>query len=159
MPERTSQAKADIVGYTKENSLAVRSWIDSEETWQALSPGREFPPPENVVDSWQSAKVSSYVLMSANKIVAYGELWDKPQRLAVEISHLLVDPFKRGEGYGTKMLELLFQRASRRQGVSQVLINLLGEDQDILSCYLKAGFEIVGTTSHTTGLRLTRVVE
>lgn len=159
MPERTSQAKADIVGYTEENSLAVRSWINSEETWEALAPGREYPPPENVVESWQTTKVSSYLLMSANKIVAYGELCDKPQRLAVEISHLLVDPFERGKGFGTKMVELLYHRAARRPGVSQVLINLLGESQEELGCYVNAGFEIVGTTSHTTGLRLIRVVE
>ena len=159
MPERTSHAKADIVGFTKEYSQAVRSWIDSEETWENLAPGREFPPPENVVDSWQSEKVSAYVLMSENKIVAYGELIDKPQRLAVEISHLLVDPFRRGKGFGTKMIELLYNRASRRPGVSQVLINLIGEDQETLGCYFKAGFEIVGTTSHTTGLRLMRLVD
>ena len=97
--------------------------------------------------------------MSENKIVAYGELWDKPQKLAVEIGHLLVDPFKRGQGYGTKMVKLLFNRASRRQGVSQVLINLLGEDREALGCYVNAGFEIVGTTSHTTGIKLMRMVD
>lgn len=159
MPERTSQAKADIVGYVKENSMTVRSWINSEETWEALVPGREFPPPDNVVESWQTAKVMAYVLMSDNRIVAYGELRNKPQRLAVEIGHILVDPFKRGQGFGTKLVELLYHRAAKRPSVSQVLINLLGENQEELGCYFNAGFEIVGTTSHTTGLRLIRIVD
>lgn len=159
MPDRTTQAKADIIGYTSEYAQAVRSWIDCEETYKNLSQGREYPPPENIVESWQSPKVSSYVLMSENKIVAYAELWDKPQRMAVEIAHLLVKPSKRSRGFGTKMIELLFARASRRSGVSQVLINLIGDDEDILACYVKAGFEITGTNAHTVGLKLIRIVE
>ena len=119
----------------------------------------QFPPPENVIESWQTDNVRSYVLMASGRIVAYAELHEKPQRMALEICHLLVDPARRGEGYGSAMLELLYRRAGQRKGVSQVLLTLLGPNRDILGCYTRAGFEIIGTTSHTPGLRMIRLVE
>jgi len=77
----------------------------------------------------------------------------------MEIVHLLVDPSKRLRGYGTKMLQLLYDRAAARPGVSQVIINLYTGSEEALGCYLKAGFEIVGTSPHTMGLRMIRIVK
>ena len=153
------QVKADIIGYTCEYSSTVRSWIESEETYHSLCRARGFPPPENVVETWQRPGVSSYLLLSDRKPVAYGELWDKPQSMAVEVAHLLVDPARRSLGYGTKMLQLLFDRAAGRRGVSQVLINLFGGTEEALNCYLKAGFELTGTSPHAEGLKMVRIVE
>ena len=63
------------------------------------------------------------------------------------------------KGFGTKMLQLLFQRASERQGIVKVVINLYGENEEALGCYLNAGFELLGTTTHTMGLRMVRLVK
>jgi ribosomal protein S18 acetylase RimI-like enzyme len=157
--DQRAKVKADIVGYTAEYSAAVRSWINSAETFFALCRNREFPPPEDIVDSWQRAGIASYILLADRKPAAYGELWDRPQKMAVEIAHLLVDPARRGIGLGTKMLTLLYERAAGRKAVSQVLLNLYVVDEDILSCYLRAGFEILGTSEHMAGLRLVRLVK
>ncbi len=153
------EVKADIIGYSDEYAATVRGWIESEETYQVLCRGKGFPPPENVVDTWQRPGVSAYILLSENKPVAYGELWDKPQSMAVEVAHLLVDPMLRGRGYGTKMLLLLYDRASGRKGVTQVQINVFNGTEEALSCYIKAGFELTGTSPHTEGLKMVKVVE
>ena len=155
----STKVKADIVGYTDEYAATVRSWVESEETYHNVCRGKGFPPPENVVETWQRPGVTSYILLSERKPVAYGELWDKPQSLAVEVAHLLVDPMLRSKGFGTKMLNLLYDRAAGRKGVSQVLINLFGGTEEALSCYLKAGFELTGTSAHSAGLKMVRVVE
>ena len=154
----STQIKADIVGYTSEYASVVRYWINSEETYYHLTRSKEYPPSDDIVDSWQRQDVSSYLLFSENKPVAYGELWRRSQEMAMEIVHLLVDPSKRLRGYGTKMLQLLYDRAAARPGVSQVIINLYTGSEEALGCYLKAGFEIVGTSPHTMGLRMIRIV-
>ena len=157
MPERT-QAKADIVPYTAEYAQAVRSWIDSEETYHNVCRGKDFPPPDDIIDSWQRDSVKSYILLWQRKPVAYGELFNRPLEMAMEVAHLIVDPFKRSEGYGAKMLDLLYHRAAHRPNVAKVLLNLYGDCTVTLGCYLKAGFVIESASSYTVGLRMVRMV-
>lgn len=154
-----ARVKADIVPYTAEYSRVVRSWVDSEETYLNVSRGTGFPPPDDVVDSWQRDGVSSYLLFTEGKPVAYGELWIRKLERTVEIVHLIVDQYRRSRGYGTKMLELLFNRAASRPDVSTVLVNLSADASDALGCYLKAGFELAGTSAHVEGLRMMRLVQ
>jgi ribosomal protein S18 acetylase RimI-like enzyme len=153
-----TQVKADIIGYSSEYSAVVRSWINSEETYFNVCRRKDFPPPDDIVDSWQKPDVASYILFSENRPVAYGELWNRSQEMAVEIAHLLVDPFKRSRGYGTKMLQLLYERVTQRSGVGQVVLNLFSDSEEILGCCLKAGFEVLATSPHTVGLRMVRLI-
>ena len=57
------------------------------------------------------------------------------------------------------MLQLLYNRASERPGVTKVLINLYNDAPEVLGCYLKAGFELQGTATHIEGLKLARFVK
>ena len=150
--------KADVIPYTPEYSRDVLSWIDSEEAHRDICRGEGFPPPDDLIDSWQRSEVSSYLLFAQNRPVAYGELWSRPLELAVEIAHLVVHPQKRGRGYGTKMLDLLFQRAAQRSNVAKVILTLHTANEVTLGCYLKAGFDLVGTAGHRSGLRMVRMV-
>ncbi len=61
-------------------------------------------------------------------------------------------------GYGTKLIDLLFNRAASRPGIAKVIIKLFQENPIALGCFMKAGFEITGTTSYTTGLRMIKNV-
>ena len=154
-----TRVKADLIPYTPDFSSVVRSWIESPETFANVCRGRtDFPPAEDIVDTWQRDGVTSYLLTVDRKPVAYGELWARPTELAVEITHLMVDPFKRSSGYGTHMLKLLFERASERNAVHKVIIFLTGENEEALGCYLKSGFELVGTTQAVAGLKMVRYV-
>ncbi len=155
----STRVKADIVPYTSEYSKVVLSWIDTEETYKNVCRGTNFPPPDDLVDSWQREGISSYLLFSTGKPVAYGELWNRPLELAIEIAHLIVAPYKRSRGYGTKMLELLYQRAAQRPNITKVILNFFDGDEIALGCYLKAGFELESTTRTTSGLRMVRLVE
>ena len=159
MDNRLTRAKADIVPYIAEYSRIVLSWIDSEETYRNLCKGTELPPPEDLVDSWQRDGVSSYILSAAGKPVAYGELWTRPLELAVEIAHLIVDPYQRSRGYGSKMLELLYHRAAARLNVAKVILNFHTGDESVLGCYLKAGFELVSVGRNDASLRMERMVK
>lgn len=154
-----THAKADIIPYTPEYSELVRSWIESEETLFNVCRGTEYPPSEELVDTWQRPEVQSFLLFAERHPVAYAELWPKPNDRAVEIAHLLVDPYQRMRGYGVTMLNLLFERATTRAGVARVNLNLYNTSEAALGCYLKAGFELVAAASHTLGLKMVKVVK
>ncbi len=151
-------AKADIVPFTKQYSAKVSSWIDSGETLYDVCRGKDFPPPQDIVDTWQRKEVSSYLLFRSGKPVAYAELWNRPNELAVEVAHLVVDPALRDQGFGTRMVNLLYEQAAARADVAKVMINMYNENPAALGCFLKADFELTGTTSYTQGLRLIRMV-
>jgi RimJ/RimL family protein N-acetyltransferase len=155
----STRARADIIPYTPEYEQQVRGWIDSEETYRNVCQGIDFPPPEDIIASWQRVDVASYILLADRRPVAYGELWDRPVEMAKEIGHLLVDPYRRSRGYGSLMLNLLFNRAASRPGVHKVMLHLFGGDEVVLGCYLKAGFELIGTTPAGSGLKMIRLVE
>ncbi|MFH1687992.1 MAG: GNAT family N-acetyltransferase [bacterium] len=157
--DESTRVKADLIPYSDEYARDVRSWMESEETYQAVCRGKEFPPPDDIVQSWQRQGVTSYILLSDRKPVAYGELWARPLELAVEICHLLVSPYQRDKGYGVKTLQLLYDRAAARKDVAKVLINLWDDNEAALGCYLKAGFDLLGTSKFTTGLRLVRMIQ
>ena len=154
-----ASVKGDLIPYSAEYSQTVRSWIDSEETHQNVCRGTGFPPPGEIIDSWQREGVQSFLLVAGNKPVGYAELWNRSAEMAIEIAHLIVDPRHRSEGFGTRMLELLYERAAQRKNTARVMISLYGESTEALGCYLKAGFELVSTTTYTTGLKLVRLVE
>lgn len=151
--------RADIIPYSEEYSQTVRSWIDSEETLFYVCRNREYPPADDIIESWQRPDISAFLLFSERKPVAYAEIWPRQHERAVEISHLIVDPQKRSQGFGTKMLQLLYQRVADRRDVSKVVVNLYNDSEIALGCYLKAGFELVGTATHTLGLKMVRLVK
>ena len=152
----SKDARADIVPYSSEFDQTVFAWIDSEETYRNVCRGRGFPPPPDMISGWQRNDVKAYLLFSNTVPVAYGELWDRPHEMAMEIAHLIVDPFRRNKGFGSKMVELLYQRAASRPAVARVLLNLYSENEIALACYLKAGFELVSTANYVVGLKLVR---
>jgi RimJ/RimL family protein N-acetyltransferase len=151
--------KADLIPYTSMYSDLVRSWIDSEECHYSLCLGKGFPPPHDIVESWQKEGIKSYLMYFENKPVAYAEFWDKPFDLAVEIAHLLVEPARRSQGYGTRMLELMFDKATERNDIASVHLNLFVQNKAALNCYLKAGFELVGAANYATGLKMIRMLK
>lgn len=154
----STQVKADLVPYTAEYAGIIRSWIECEETYRLVCRGTNFPPQEDLVESWQRKGVSSFIMISNSKPIAYGELWDRRTENGVEIAHVIVDTYKRSRGYGTKLVELLYNRAASRPDVSRVMINLYHDSAEVLGCYLKAGFELAGTATHIEGLKLVRPV-
>lgn len=154
----SQQVKADLIPYTSEFNCAVSSWIDSEQTLYDLCRSKEYPPSPEIVDAWQREDILPYLLISENKPVAYGELWLRKMEKEIEICHLLVDPFKRSRGLGAKMVGLLYERATQYPGIVKVVLHLHSDNEDALSCYLNAGFELVSTTMGIPGLRMIRIV-
>lgn len=153
------EIKADLIPYADEYAETIHSWIESEETFKFVTRGVGYPPSNQIVKTWQREGMTSHVLLSNQKPIAYGELWDRPNELATEIAHLIVDPIHRGEGYGVKLIKLLYERVVTRGNVIKVTAVVHHENDLALSCFVKAGFELSGTTKFTKSIKMIRLVK
>lgn len=61
---------------------------------------------------------------------------------------VVVDPEKRGRGYGRQMLELALQYAFLITGARRVRINVFSENHAARRCYEKIGFTQEAVTEH-----------
>lgn len=62
------------------------------------------------------------------------------------VAHVLIDPWMRGKGYGTKMMKLLLKYSFEIAGVNSVSLSVFDANPSARRCYEKAGFMEV---SHT----------
>jgi len=153
------EIKADLIPYADEFAESIHSWIDSEETFRFVTRGVGYPPSAEVVKTWQREGISSYILFSNQKPIAYGELWTRPNELAIEIAHVVVNPVHRGEGYGVKLINLLYDRVVARGNVIKVTAVVHHDNDSALSCFIKAGFELAGTTKFTKSLKMIKLIK
>ena len=113
--------KADLIPFHDQYAELVRSWIDSEAAYLAVCRGRDWPPPEDIVKQWQRDDMSAWLLIVSGEPAGYGEVWDRPHDMAVELNHIVVDPKQRRAGCGRRLIELLFERAASRTDVAKVM--------------------------------------
>lgn len=56
------------------------------------------------------------------------------------LKFVILDQSLRGQGYGTKMLNLICQFAFNMTGVSSIMLNVFDVNKAARQCYLRAGF-------------------
>jgi GNAT superfamily N-acetyltransferase len=156
MADDTKQ-KADIIPYTAEFSGIVRGWIDSARTARNLGILDGYPPDDSIPERWQKSGVHGFILITGGVPVAYADVVERPPLLAVEFMHVLVEPSVRNQGYGSLMLNLLYDRVAHRREIAKVIINLEGDNKAALGCYFRAGFELAAANQYVAGLTLVRL--
>ena len=99
----------------------------------------QFPiDPQTLESDLQFATASSWCLEVGDLLAAFGQLVPKPggrQHLA----RLIVNPARRGHGYGRILTELLVARA-KDLGASSVSLNVDPSNHRALSLYDRLGF-------------------
>lgn len=62
------------------------------------------------------------------------------------LKFVVLDPGRRGKGYGTRMMKLALKYAFEITGVDSVRINVFSSNEGARRCYEKAGFALAGVT-------------
>lgn len=147
-----------LIDYSAHHAAMVRGWIDTADTLTALGESQPFPPSETLPDDWQSEGIISRLLLTEHGIVAYAELRHMPTLMALEVHRLLVSPVFRGRGYGAAMLRKLVGQAGEQAGIATVRATVPISDPAAAGCFLKAGFQMVGTLPQGEGIMLEYVL-
>jgi RimJ/RimL family protein N-acetyltransferase len=159
-------ASCRLVPFEATWAARLVSWVTSDQELYWLAP-KTHPPltPVSVV-AWRGPDHSPYVLLpqAGADPVGYGEL----NRLTRGIrqywlGHLVVDPARRGLGYGVELTRRLLREAFEERGAERVTLVVFPQNEAALKCYLSAGMRLDGHETHEFRLygrreRLVRLV-
>jgi RimJ/RimL family protein N-acetyltransferase len=130
---------------------SVSSWIRSDYEAFFLAPRTRPPITPERIREWSGPGRMQAVLVESGSFapVAYGEL-NVMENAAAEfwLGHLIVDPARRGDGYGTRLTRMLLHHAFVRLAAKRVSLVVFYENYAAISAYKAAGMYADGTEQH-----------
>jgi [ribosomal protein S18]-alanine N-acetyltransferase len=132
-----------LVPFRPEHGPALTSWVrsvDEASRWASLD---HLPTLEDL-ERWHSQPYATpYVLVSGADVVGYGEVWDDGEEDRkedeAELARLVIDPARRGRGFGRALTRALADEAWRR-GVTEVWLRVVEDNVPARRAYEAAGF-------------------
>lgn len=101
-------------------------------------------PPGAVTAWWRASDVQPWLLLDGDGIpVAYGEIWDDAVEDEVELARLIVDPNRRRQGIGRRLVDELVALA-KSTGREACFLRVAPDNGAALALYRAAGFHDVG---------------
>lgn len=103
--------------------------------------GVDDPVPE--LERWWAEMASDALFLEAEgKALAYG--WAQAPSSLGYVRHVIVDPARRGEGLGRRLMHELAARL-RARGCGRWQLNVLVDNAPAIALYRRFGFEVEGT--------------
>ncbi|WP_239256234.1 GNAT family N-acetyltransferase [Listeria ilorinensis] len=122
-----------------ESDLAEVSALFSEGKDTFFATGKEKISIQDVASWLQTDDQFPYVLISGEKMIAYGEIWVDEEEGDLELAHLTVAKPARGQGYGETLLVHLLKEAERWH-YPVVYLRVLPANYPAIALYRKHGF-------------------
>lgn len=131
------------------DAQTVASWINPREAF-LIAPRSRPPITAHTVLGWGEAEGERFMLLDrAGAPVAYGEVNRMSLRRHVYwLGHLVVDPARRRQGYGTLLTRLLLGYAFEQLLAHKVTLVVFPDNHAAISCYESAGMHIEGHETH-----------
>jgi len=129
--------------YNKNDAKTIMSWIKDETSFYKWTAGvlGEYP-----ISVEQFNTVSNLMAFTAidNKIAGFFTM-RRPRESFEELrfGFVIVDPEKRGQGYGKNMLKLGLKYAKEIFGADRVSLGVFENNESAYYCYKAVGFEDV----------------
>jgi ribosomal protein S18 acetylase RimI-like enzyme len=127
-----------------QDAAVIARWSTSEHEAAAWASRPEHPFPASTVASWwEQADVQPWLLLDPDGVpAAYGELWDDEEEDEVELAHLIVDPGRRRQGLGGRLVRELLALA-RARGRSTCALRVAPDNAAAVALYRSEGFRDV----------------
>lgn len=124
-----------------EDAVVVARWPTSVSEAAHWCSRREHPvAPETVTGWWAESDVLPRVLVREDDVpVAYGELWVDAEEDEVELARLIVDPARRRQGLGRRLVDHLLTEA-RATGLTGCILRVVPDNDAALATYRSVGF-------------------
>lgn len=120
----------------------VASWVGGPDEALRLAPNSAPPLTADVVRSWsrQSGRHARVLVNNAGIPAAYGELnLLNAERREYWLGHLIVDPQQRKQGIGTRLTQLLLERAFMQLAATRVALVVFTDNPAAIACYRACG--------------------
>ncbi len=143
-PPASAASDWSLVSPRPQDAGLVAQWSTSQDEAKAWASRPEHPFAASTVASWwERADVRPWLLLDPDGVpAAYGELWDDEEEDEVELAHLIVDPGRRRQGVGARLVRELVARA-RAGGRSTCALRVAPDNTAALALYRSEGFRDV----------------
>lgn len=123
-----------------EDAAIIASWSSTAAEAAAWVSSPAPVTAEVVRGWWRRPDVTARLLLDPDGIpVAYGEVWDDEDEDEVELARLIVDPTRRRQGIGRRLVELLLDLAEQHQR-SDCFLRVVPDNTAARALYRSTGF-------------------
>ena len=130
--------------YNKDDAEIIMSWIKDESAFYKWTAGvlGEYPISEEQFNT--VSNLMAFTAIDDNDVVGFFTM-RRPNEFFNELrfGFVIVDPRKRGRGYGKNMLKLGLKYAKEIFGVNKVSLGVFKNNEPAYYCYKAIGFENV----------------
>ena len=120
---------------------ALMQWFPDAASVAVWSPSTRFPFDDRVRFILESKldELPSYMLVDERDTpLAFGQYYERLG--CCHLGRLVVAPTRRGEGYGTELIQALLAKGCRELGASRASLFVLSHNTRALALYRKLGF-------------------
>jgi ribosomal protein S18 acetylase RimI-like enzyme len=129
-----------LAPFADEHAETVLGWLRSPDELEAWASRRDFPPCRELFREWHGdADVHPFVLLVADRLCGYGEVWEDREEDEAELARIVVAPSERGRGIGSALVRLLVAEAAA-MGFRDIWVRVIPWNAPALACYEGAGF-------------------
>lgn len=128
--------------YTSTDAAAILSWTRDEKAFYQWSAGVLGTYPITEDDFAFVENLDAFTAYDDDGIVGFFTLRKPSEQNILRIGFVIVDPDKRGKGYGKQMMKLAVDYAFER-GAEAVSLGVFENNLPAYYCYKAAGFEDV----------------
>ncbi len=141
-PRRRTAPIYRLVPFNPPWADRVVSWVCNAQETYWLAP--QTPPPLTATRllSWQKPGHHPFLLFEPGdqQPIGYGELNELTGGYRQYwLGHLIVDPARRGRGYGKLLAQMLLREAFEQRGARRVTLVVFPENERAVACYRAAG--------------------
>ena len=137
--------------YQDADADAILSWPMDEKAFYQWTAGRLGAYPLNRERFAQLGSLTRFTLLDENEPVGFFTLRNPGETMdEVRFGFVIVDPRKRGRGYGKEMLRLGLKYAFEIYGAKQASLGVFENNPSAYYCYKAAGFKDVPTENPET---------
>lgn len=136
-----------MVPSSEEAAATIASWCATSAEAAVWVSATEPVTAAVIAGWWRRPDVSPILLLDPDgSPVAYGEVWDDEEEDEVELARLIVNPARRREGIGRRLVRVLLDRACGL-GRSDCFLRVIPSNNAARNLYLSTGFVEVDEAS------------
>lgn len=130
--------------YKQEDAEIILSWCTDEKSFYKWTAGVLGDYPITAQQFNNVGNLMAFTAIEDNEVVGFLTMRNPGKSLdEVRFGFVIVDPKKRGNGYGKKMLKLAIKFAHEIYGANKISLGVFESNLPAYYCYKAVGFEVV----------------
>lgn len=137
----------------RSDCATLASWLPDPYALVMTAPDWSFPFAAADIErayAEQFEKGEALKAVSDGRMVGHLGLRVLSHSTTGHLFHVIVDPARRGQGYGSAMMRAVIHLAFFERDLRRLQLHVFDDNAPAIACYIRAGFQIEGHHVETT---------